>query len=202
LLHHLSAALAAISDALVAIGPWGVFLLGVLDSAGIPLPNAMDFLLILVAVKSPDHAYFTALMAILGSVGGNITLFLMARHGVRRFVKPPQPGKPQKFREWFRQYGLVTVFIPCLLPIPMPLKVFVVSAGMLHTPLADFLGVIVVARVIRYFGEAYLGIRLGRDAQAYLNHNAWTMICIALVLAFALIAIIRLNEQRRRAAQQ
>ena len=167
------------------------------------MPGAMDVLLIVVAVETPDRAYFTALMAVLGSVGGNVALFMMARHGVGRFVKPPQPGKPQKFREWFRRYGLVTVFIPALLLFPpLPLKVFVVSAGMLRTPLADFLGVVVVARVIRYFGEAYLAIRLGRDAQNYLNHNAWTLIGIALLLAFVLIAIIRVNEQRRRAAQE
>jgi len=195
-LHHLS-------DALVTFGPWGVFLLAVLDSAGVPMPAAMDFLLIVVSVNAPQKAYFTALMAVLGSVGGNVALFLMARHGVRRFVKSPQPDKPQKFREWFRRYGLVTVFIPALVPfVPLPLKVFVVSAGVLHTPLADFLGVVVVARVVRYFGEAYLAIRLGRDAQGYLNRNAWTLVGIALVLAFVLIAIIRIHEQRRRAAQE
>ena len=194
MLHH-------ISDALVAFGPWGVFLLAVLDSAGVPLPAAMDFLVVFEAVTAPGRAYLTALMAVLGSVGGNVTLFLMARHGVRRFVKPPQPGKPRKFQNWFRQYGLVTVFIPCLLPIPMPLKVFVISAGLMHTPFVDFLGAVVVARVIRYFSEAYLGIRMGRNAQAYLNHNAWTLIGIALALALVLIAIIRFNEQRRRVAQ-
>jgi len=193
-LHHLS-------DALITFGPWGVFLLAVLDSAGVPMPAAMDFLLIVVSVKAPERAYFTALMAVLGSVSGNVALFLAARHGVRRLVKPTDPGKPQKFREWFRQYGLVTVFIPALLPIPMPLKVFVISAGVLHTPLADFLGVVVVARVIRYFGEAYLAVRLGHDAQSYLNRNAWTLIGIAALLAVVLIAVIRLNEQRRRAAQ-
>ena len=194
MLHHLS-------DALVTFGPMGVFLLAVLDSAGVPLPAAMDVLVLAVALKAPDRAYLTALMAVVGSVGGNVTLFMMARHGVRRFVKPPDPGKPQKFRAWFRQYGLVTVFVPAVVPfIPLPLKVFVVSAAVLHTPLADFLGVVVVARVVRYFGEAYLGIRLGRNAQAYLNHNAWALIGIALVLAFLLIAIIRANDQRRRAA--
>ena len=187
---------------LVTFGPWGVLLLAILDSAGVPMPAAMDLLLITVSIEAPERAYFTALMAVLGSVGGNVALFLMARHGVSRFVKTADPAKPQKFREWFRRYGLVTVFIPALLLVPpLPLKVFVVSAGVLRTPLADFLGVIVVARVLRYFGEAYLAIRLGHSTQAYLSRNAWTLIGIALVLAVVLIAVVRLNEQRRRTAQ-
>jgi membrane protein DedA with SNARE-associated domain len=190
-LHH-------ISDVLIRFGPWGVLLLALLDSVGVPLPAAIDVLLIYVAWKSPDRAWFTAAMAVLGSIVGNVGLFLGARHGFRRFLKPPpEPGDEQKFRAWFRRYGLVTVFIPMLLPIPLPLKVFVISAGLLHTPLSHFFAVVVLARTLRYFGEAYLGMRLGRDAQAYLNHNAWTLIGIALVLAFLLFWLIRLNDRRR-----
>jgi membrane protein YqaA with SNARE-associated domain len=179
----------------------GVFVLAVLDSSGVPMPAAMDFLLMFVAYKSPDRAYFTAAMATLGSLGGNLTLFLLARHGVRRFLKAPVPGKPRKFSDWFDRYGLVTVFIPALLPIPLPLKVFVISAGVLRTPLAQFVAVILVARVIRYFGEAYLGIRLGLGAQDYLKHNAWTLAGVALGLALAMGLLLRLAERRRAAAR-
>ena len=107
-------------------------------------------------------------MAVLGSVGGNVALFLAA--APRRaplLSRRPSPGKPRRFREWFHRYGLVTVFIPALTPIlRLPLKVFVISAGVLRTPLAQFLAVIVVARVIRYFGEAYLGSVWARTRRA------------------------------------
>lgn len=190
-----------LSDALVRFGPLGVFLLAVLDSSGVPLPAAMDFLLMFVAYKSPDHAYLTAAMATLGSLGGNLTLFLLSRHGVRRFFRPPQLGKPGKFGEWFDRYGLVTVFIPALLPIPLPLKVFVISAGVLRTPLAQFMTVILVARVVRYFGEAYLGIRLGLGAQDYVKHNAWTLVGVAVGLALVMALLLRVAERRRAAAR-
>ncbi|HUI81851.1 MAG TPA: VTT domain-containing protein [Bryobacteraceae bacterium] len=190
--------LAKITAALVAYGPWGVFLIGVIDSMGIPLPATMDALLILIAVKAPERAYFTAAMAILGSMGGNLGLFLAARYGVRRFARrAPAPGKPQRFREWFSRYGLLTVFIPAVTPVlPLPLKVFVISAGVLHTPLVRFTIVVLVARVIRYFGEAYLGIRLGADAQGFLQRNAWTLVGIALGAAFVLYFLVRWNDRR------
>jgi membrane protein YqaA with SNARE-associated domain len=194
LLHHFS-------DILIAYGPLGVFLLAVLDSAGVPLPATMDILLIYVAANTPGRAYSSAVLAILGSVGGNVALFMMSRHGVRRFIKPPVPGKPQRFRNWFHRYGLVTVFIPCLLPIPMPLKVFVISAGILHTPFWDFFGVVVLARAIRFFGDAYLGIRLGHNAGTFLHDNLWTLIGIAIGMGLALFFLVRWNARRREAQQ-
>lgn len=189
-----------LSDVLIRFGPWGVLLLSLLDSLGVPMPAVMDALLVYVAWKSPERAWFTAGMATLGSLAGNCGLFWAARHGFRRFVKAPEPGRPQKFRDWFGRYGLVTVFIPTLLPIPLPLKVFVISAGMLQTSPAQFLAVVLLARFIRFFGEAYLGMRLGQDAQSFLNHNAWTLTGIALALGLLLFWLIRLSDRRRSRA--
>jgi len=189
-----------LSDALIRFGPWGVLLLSLLDSFGVPMPAVMDALVIYVAWKSPERAWFTAMMAVWGSLAGNCGLYWAARGGFRRFIKAPEPGQPQKFRDWFNRYGLVTVFIPALLPVPLPLKVFVISSGMLHTPPGQFLAVILLARFVRYFGEAYLGMRLGQGAQAFLNHNAWTLAGIALALGFLLFWLIRWSDRRRDGA--
>lgn len=191
--------LAKTTAALVAYGVWGVFLIGLLDSVGLPLPATMDALLILIAVKAPERAYFAATLALLGSIMGNLILFQAARLGVRRFVRAvPKPGERQRFRAWFHRYGLITVFIPCATPVlPLPLKVFVVSAGVLHTPLLRFLAVITVGRILRYFGDAYLGVKLGTDAEGFLQRNAWTLIGVALAVAAALYILIRVNDRRR-----
>ncbi len=190
-----------IADALIAFGPPGVLLLALLDSIGVPLPAAMDALLLLVAWKTPDRAYLTAALATFGSLIGNIALFMAARGGGRRLIKSiPEPGKPHRFREWFHRYGLVTVFIPAMFPIiPLPLKVFVISAGVLHTRFSRFLGVILLARVIRYFGEAYIGVQLGEHAQYFLQHNAFAIVGAAIGLAAAMFLAIKLNDRRRDA---
>jgi membrane protein DedA with SNARE-associated domain len=190
-----------IAEALIAYGPPGVFLLALLDSLGVPLPAAIDALLLFVAWKTPDRAYLSACLAIAGSLIGNIGLFWAARGGGKRWVKSiPEPDKPQRFRRWFHRYGLITVFIPAMFPvIPLPLKVFVISAGVLHTRFSKFLAVILLARVMRYFGEAYLGIQLGENAQHFLEHNAFTIVGAALGLAFAMVLAIKLNDRRRDA---
>ena len=194
--------LSKIVAALITFGPWGVFLLGFIDSLGIPLPATMDALLILVAVKAPHRAYFTALMAVLGTAGGSITLFLAVRHGRRLFLKgEPPPGRRQRFERWFDRYGMLTVFIPAVTPVlPLPLKVFVVSAAALKTPFSKFLAVILLARVIRYFGEAYLGIELGADAQTFLARHVWVILGIALALAGAAYVLIGMIDRRREKA--
>jgi len=191
-----------IAAALIAFGPWGVLLLGFIDSLGIPLPAAIDALILGVAIETPQRAYFTAFMAVLGSAGGNILLFRLARSGGKRFIQgDPPPGKRRKFQRWFRRYGLLTVFVPAVVPfIPLPLKVFVVSAGAMHTPAGKFLAVILLARGIRYFGEAYLGIRLRGGAQVFLRQNAWTIVGAALAIALAALAVIRFTERRRQPA--
>lgn len=195
MLHH-------IADVLLAYGPLGVFLLALLDSFGVPLPAAIDALLLLVAWKTPDHAWVTAGLAVAGSLVGNIALFLAARGGGRRWVNSIQndtPGKPRRFRDWFRRYGLITIFIPALFPIPLPLKVFVISAGVLHTPFAKFLGAVLLARAVRYFGIAYLGIQLGEGAQRFLQHNAFTIAGVAVGFALALYILLRIAGARRDA---
>ncbi len=189
-----------IAEALPTYGPLGVFLLSLLDSMGVPLPAAMDALLLAVAAASahePSRAWLAALMAIVGSIAGNVFLFQAARHG-RRLVRKPDPtGKTPRFQQWFHRYGLVTVFVPAVVPfLPLPLKIFVISAGALHTPFGKFLVVILVARLIRYFGLAWLGLQLGEDASGFLTRNGWTLAGIALGLAFALVLLIRMGERR------
>jgi membrane protein YqaA with SNARE-associated domain len=194
--------LKSIGDALIAFGPVGLFVIGLLDSLGVPLVGGVDALVIYLAVKTPHMAYIAATTATAGSILGNLLLFRTARYGVRRFARDEVPdGKRQKFRIWFQRYGLLTVFIPAVTPfVPLPLKVFVISAGAMHTPLSRFLAVVLLARVIRYFGEAYLGVRLGEDAHGFLLHNGWSIAGIAVAMALVLVGLIRWRDRRRAEA--
>ena len=193
--------LAKLTAVLIAYGPAGILVLAFIDSAGIPVASGMDALVILVAAKAPSRALFAASMGVLGSLIGNLVLFLGARPGARRFVKvAPLPGDKQRFREWFERYGLLTIFIPAMLPIPLPLKVFVISAAVVGTPLRTFVFVIVLGRSIRYGGEAYLGVKLGEGSAQFLRTYTWHLVGGAVVLFAVLYALLMLTERRRRRA--
>jgi membrane protein DedA with SNARE-associated domain len=192
LLHHLT-------DALIAWGPAGILLLSILDSSGVPVAGVFDALLILIAVERPSVAWLCAGLAVAGSTVGNVILFQAAHRGGRRFMNKAAPeGRGAKFREWFKRYGMVTVFVPALMPIPMPLKLFVISAGVTGTALTEFIAVVVLARTLRYFGAAWLGVTLGREASGFLKTHAWDFVAGAVALFVVLYGFILFRGRRFR----
>ncbi len=190
------------TQALIAFGPLGVFALAVIDSTGIPVAQGVDALLIFLAVESPRNAWISALLAVLGSTIGTMILFYAARKGGQRFLdKATASARAQRFRSWFVRYGLVTVFVPAFIPFPMPLKLFVISAGVLGTRPAAFLAVILLARVLRYGGEVWLGLTLGHSSLGFLKAHVWHFALAGVVLFTALYLLVRLSDSSRRAVE-
>lgn len=179
--------------ALTAMGPVGVFLLGILDSAGIPLPAGVDGLLLLLAAAEPETAYYSAISAIVGSSIGNLILFGIARKGGETYLERfTAAGRGARFREWFLQYGLITIFIPAFVPlVPLPLKIFVISAGAMGVHPMAFIAVVVAARIPRYLGLAYLGHQLGENSMDYLKSHARELLLISLALFVFLFALVK-----------
>jgi membrane protein YqaA with SNARE-associated domain len=191
--------LARITAFLVALGPWGILAVAIID-AGVPIPNGLDFLVILLSVKEPAWAPLWTALAVLGSSTGNFVLFYLSRKGGERLLKAEAPaGYRQRFRVWFNRYGLVTVFIPALIPIPMPLKFFVVSSGMLGIRWVYFLGTLLLARSLRYGAESYLGVQMGEHSTQYLAAHTRQLGAFAALLFIALYLLIRLSDRRAAA---
>ena len=150
---------------LVALGPLGLFLLASLDSAGIPLPGGVDALLVLLANQAPESAYWCAALATVGSLIGSMILFSIARRGGKKYLEKATEGpRGMKFRAWFARYGLITVFVPCISVIPLPMKPFVACSGVLGMRRSHFLLAVLLARVPRYFFLAWLGKEMGGHA--------------------------------------
>jgi membrane protein YqaA with SNARE-associated domain len=193
---------AKITAFLVALGPWGILAVAFID-AGIPIPNGLDFLVILLSVKEPASAPLWVALAVLGSSTGNLVLFYLSRKGGQRLLKAEAPeGYRKRFRLWFNRYGLVTVFIPALIPIPMPLKFFVVSSGMLGISWMYFLAVVLLARSLRYGAEAYLGVQLGEHSTQYLKDHTRQLAAFAALLFVGLYLLIRLSDRWRKPSAQ
>lgn len=191
MLHHLT-------DVLIAWGPAGILLLAVLDSSGVPVAGVFDALLIFLAVQRPSVAWLCAGLAVAGSTVGNTILFLAANRGGRLFMERAAPGgRADRFREWFRRYGMATIVVPALVPIPMPLKLFVISAGVMGTAFGEFIGVILAARFLRYFGEAWLGVTLGGESTSFLRAHAWQFVAAAAALFVLLVAYLRWRDRSR-----
>ena len=182
-------------NGLIAWGPLGLLILSALDSAGIPLPAGVDALIVVLCAQSPESAWLCVAMAVAGSMAGNLFLFYLARKGGEMYLeKHIANPRGQKFRQWFQRYGLLTVFIPVLVPIPMPMKLFILCAGALGVKPWAFALTVLAARVSRYGGLAYLGVKLQHDAPGYLRSHAWQLAGVAAGLFVFLYVLIRLRD--------
>jgi len=183
-------------DTLAGYGPFGVFTLAILDSAGIPLPGGVDGLLLLIAVVRPGDAWMSAVAAILGSVIGSWILFSLARKGGEAYLERHTISpRALRLKVWFQRYGLITVFIPALLVIPMPLKIPVLCAGAMGVRRRMFLVTILAARIPRYFGLAWLGQQFGTDAVGWLKSHALHIGGFALLLFIGLYLFVRFADR-------
>jgi membrane protein YqaA with SNARE-associated domain len=181
-----------IAAALAAWGSTGVFALAAIDSGGLPIPTGVDALLLLTAATNPGEAYLSALLATVGSLLGSFVLFWLARKGGQYYLRTRVTSdRARRFQIWFMQYGLITVFIPMLLPIPLPAKIFVLSAGAMGVKPWQFMATVAAARLPRYFGLAYFGVHYGNEAGVWLRSHVWQLVAFSLALCLAMALAAR-----------
>lgn len=182
-------------------GPAGLFVLAAADSAGLPVVGGVDALLITIAANRPALAYVAALCAIFGSLIGSVILFAIARKGGAVFLaRYTSRGLGKRLHAWFERYGLVTIFIPAVSPLPMPMKVPVFCSGALGVHWAAFVGTLLAARVIRYFALAYLAQRYGSETLVFLEHHWGAILAFAVSLSAAVVIILRLVRKEKQLA--
>jgi membrane protein DedA with SNARE-associated domain len=187
-----------IAKILLSWGPWGVLVLAALDSAGIPIPEGVDVLLVLVAIQDPAIGYLSAALAVAGSLAGSVFLFQIGRKGGEAYLnEKTRKGWGKKFRRWFDHYGGLTVFIPALIPAPLPLKIFVLCAGALGMSTRTFLLIMLGARLPRYFGEVYLTTQMGTRPLTFLREHLWGLLAFAIGLFLILLLLIKLKDRYR-----
>ncbi|MBC7927752.1 MAG: VTT domain-containing protein, partial [Bryobacteraceae bacterium] len=136
--------------------------------------------------------------AIVGSTAGNLFLFSVARRGGQLLLRKRIASKrAMQFRTWFDRYGLLTVFISALVPLPiMPMKIFVLCAGALGSPILRFALVFIAARVPRYLALAYLGRAMGDNALAWLRDHVLHLTAFGAALFLILWLMIRFADKR------
>ena len=174
-----------------------MFLLAILDNTGVPMVGGVDVLIVLIAVVDHAQAYWAAAAAVGGSLIGCLVLFLIARKGGEAYLRHHTVSRREaSFRAWFHEYGLLTVFVPALVPIPLPLKIFIISAGALEESPVTFTIIMAAARMPRYIFLAWLGTRFGRETGPYLRHHAWQLGLLAVALFAILYLLIGFLHKR------
>ncbi len=149
---------------LTHLGALGLFSVAVIDSSVIPLPlpGSTDLLLLWLVAHSGDPRLL-ALSAIAGSILGGYTTWDIGRRGGEAALRHYVPARLLKrIVVWVEHHPILAVFLPALLPPPIPLLPFALASGALGVSRRRFLIVFGAARSLRYSFVAWLGVTYGR----------------------------------------
>jgi membrane protein YqaA with SNARE-associated domain len=149
---------------LTHLGLPGVFAVSAIDSSPIPLPlpGATDLLLLWLASHGSNPQRLVA-CAVAGAALGGALGWRLGRKGGDGVLRRHVPARLlEPVCRWAKSNPILAVFLPALLPPPVPLSPFVLAAGALGVPLKRFLVAFVAARTIRYSLVAWLGVTYGR----------------------------------------
>jgi membrane protein YqaA with SNARE-associated domain len=149
---------------LAHLGLPGVFAVAVIDSSPIPtpIPGATDLLLLWLTSHKGDP-WLLAPCAIAGAIVGGYLGWHLGQKGGEAALQRRIPARLlDPVHRWATGNPFLAVFLPALLPPPVPLSPFVLAAGALGIPRKRFLIAFGSARTLRYSLVAWLGATYGR----------------------------------------
>jgi membrane protein YqaA with SNARE-associated domain len=148
----------------VHLGMAGLFLVSVLDSSIIPLPvPGTTDLLLLWLVSHDGNPWLLAATAIAGSLVGGYTSWKIGKQGGKAALKRWVPARfLKRIMGWVESHPVLSVFLPAILPPPIPLSPFLLASGALGVTRKAFLLSFSAARILRYSLVAWLAVVYGR----------------------------------------
>ena len=193
---------ATVQSFALALGAPGLFLVTLLDSSVLSLPQVPDLLLVWMVTRQPSLWLVYALMATAGSIAGCLTMYLLARKGGERVLrKMVSAARMERARKTFQKWGLLAVLVPSILPPPAPFKVFVLLAGVVQVPLWQFIGAVALGRGFRYTALALLARWYGQQAMTFLDDNLRPIsLGLAAILVLGALAYALFRQRRTQPA--
>jgi len=175
---------------LVAVmGGGGLFVVAFFDSSVLSFPFITDALVMHLSFANPARMPYYAAMAAAGSLAGCIWLYLLAKKGGEAYFHRHAKGRAEKVREWVDEHAFLSVFVPAILPPPLPFKIFVLAEGVFQVPLRTFILAILLGRGLRYLAEGILAVRYGDATLDFLKvHSAAVALSVVAVLTLLFLA--------------
>lgn len=185
-MHWLIGFTAHLGHVLARYGGLGLFAINFLDSSFLAFPIINDVLLLHLAARHPSQPWWAVMYALectFGSVLGAVVIYGMARGGRHLWSEPPEK-RMSRARTWLKQNEFLTILVASLLPPPLPFKVFPIAAGAFRMDAIRLMVALLVGRGLRFFVEAFVGMRYGAEAEAHIRHHmGWlSIVTIALIV--------------------
>lgn len=134
-----------------------------LDSSVVPLalPGSTDLLLLFLTAQK-GNPFLLAGCAIVGSVLGAYLTWKTGQKGGEAALQKRVPKRRlERISRWVENHSSLSVFLPAILPPPVPLMPLILAAGALGVSRKRFLLVFSAGRTLRYAFVAWLGVTYG-----------------------------------------
>ena len=149
---------------LIHLGALGLFSVAAVDSSVISVivPGGTD-LLLLWLVANGGEPWSLAASAIAGSLLGGYSTWELGRRGGKAALSHYIPALMlRRIVRWVEHHPVLAVFVPAVLPPPIPSSPFILASGALSVSRGRFLVNFASARILRYSLVAMLGVRYGK----------------------------------------
>jgi membrane protein YqaA with SNARE-associated domain len=185
----------------LSIGGLGLLFVAFIDASVLSLPEVNDVLIVYMVTKSPSFLWYYVAMAAAGSVGGSMIVFYLGRKGGEALLRRQfSRGQVDRMQARFNRYGMAAVVVPAMLPPPVPLKLFVLGAGVAGMSAGRFASAVGIGRGLRYLIEGALAYYYGAVALEYIKGHSTQVALWGGLITAAAVAVYCWRRQRRRAA--
>jgi membrane protein YqaA with SNARE-associated domain len=190
------------------LGGLGLILLGLADNSLVPLPGSVDALTIVLAASNKEWWWMYAISATIGAVIGGFLTFRLSRRGEEELEVKEQKfpkDKLKKAQGIFRKWGFGSVMVPAMLPPPVPIVPFLITAGAMNYPTRRFLLALSIGRGIRYFVVAWLGRSYSRQIFGFFSQYYEPILIALIALAVVgglIVLVVYLRRRKKKPAKQ
>jgi len=193
----------ALSNWFYRLGGPGLILLGLADNSLVPLPGSVDTLTIILAAHRKEWWLYYAAMATIGAVVGGYLTFRLGYKGGEEALEKKIPAKrAKKVYSIFNKYGFWAVAVPALLPPPVPIVPFLLTAGALKYSRKRFIAALTLGRGVRYTIVAYLGHKYGDSILGFFSkyYRPLLIALIAIGVVAGIVALFYYKKKKREGA--
>ena len=184
----------------LTLGAPGLFLVALLDSSFLSLPEIADLLVVWMVAHNHARLIRYVVVATLGSLAGCLVMYYIGRKGGQALMRKRfATASVERTMAAFERHGVMAVLIPAILPPPAPFKIFVVLAGVAGIRPAQFATAVVAGRGARYLVLGILAIEYGDSAMAYVRDHGVAASLTAVGLVVTGLGAYALWSKARRA---
>ncbi len=179
------------TSALRHLGALGLFFLAILDSSPLPTFGGPDILIAILAARHTNPWYEYVVVATAGSLIGAYLTFRLARKAGSAYLNSKfGEGKVSALLEQFKRWGSGVLIASTAIPFPFPTSMIFAAAGASDYPLARYLAIVAVCRIVRYSTVAIVADLYGRHIIRVFRHplQYWGWLLFFAALMSGLIA--------------